>query len=131
MKIMTISRLAAAASVNLETVRFYQRSGLIEEPARPRSGYRTYRDSDVRRIQFIKRAQHLGFTLGEIAVLLKLEGSMVCAETRELAARKLAMVEVKISDLLAMKIALVDMVGRCDREGENGGCPIIKALIED
>lgn len=130
-KKMTISRLADAAGVNVETVRFYQRSGLIDEPARPYSGYRTYEDEDVRRIRFIKRAQLLGFTLDEISSLLKLEGSQTCASTRDLAAKKLAMVEAKLSDLLAMKTALVTMVSRCDSEHPSAGCPIIQALIDD
>ena len=103
---MTISRLAGAAGVNIETVRFYQRSGLMDEPARPYSGYRTYGGSDVRRIRFIKRAQQLGFTLDEVANLLRLEGSQTCASTRTLAARKLAMVDAKLNDLLAIKMAL-------------------------
>jgi MerR family mercuric resistance operon transcriptional regulator len=128
---MTISRLASAAGVNVETVRFYQKSGLIDEPARPYSGYRTYGSDDARRIRFIKRAQLLGFTLGEIASLLKLEGSQTCASTRELAARKLAMVEAKLSDLLAMKTALATMVSRCDSEHPGADCPIIQTLIDD
>ena len=128
---MTISRLASAAGVNVETVRFYQRSGLIDEPARPYSGYRLYADEDVRRIRFIKRAQLLGFTLDEIASLLKLEGSQTCASTRDLAVRKLAMVEAKLSDLVAMQTALATMVSRCDNEHPSAGCPIIQALIDD
>lgn len=128
---MTISRLASAASVNVETVRFYQRIGLIDEPARPPGGYRTYGDEDVRRIRFIKRAQLLGFALDEIASLLRLEGSQTCASTRDLAARKLAMVEAKLSDLVAMQIALATMVSRCDREHPSAGCPIIQALVDD
>ena len=128
---MTISRLAGAAGVNVETVRFYQRSGLIEEPPRPYSGYRTYGDEDVRRIRFIKRAQLLGFTLDEIASLLRLEGSQTCASTCDLAARKLAMVEAKLSDLLAMKTALATMVSRCDSEDPGAACPIIQALVDD
>lgn len=128
---MTIGRLAGAAGVNVETVRFYQRSGLIDEPARPDSGYRTYKTGDVRRIRFIKRAQLLGFTLDEITSLLKLEGSRTCADTRNLAARKLSMVEAKLADLLAMKNALDEMVARCDSGNGKGGCPIIQALVED
>lgn len=128
---MTIGRLADAAGVNVETVRFYQRSGLIDEPARPRSGYRTYGDKDVRRIRFIKRAQLLGFTLDETANLLGLEGTRTCASTRDLAAKKLALVESKLIDLVAMKMALASMIARCDSEERNAGCPIIQALIED
>lgn len=128
---MTIGRLASAAGVNVETVRFYQRSGLIDEPPRPYSGYRTYGDGDVRRIRFIKRAQLLGFTLDEIMSLLKLEGSRTCTNTRDLAARKLAMVDAKLSDLLAIKTALATMVSRCDIEDSSTGCPIIQSLIDD
>jgi MerR family mercuric resistance operon transcriptional regulator len=128
---MTIGRLAEAAGVNVETVRFYQRSDLIDEPARPYSGYRTYGDEDVRRIRFIKRAQLLGFTLDEIASLLKLEGSQTCTSTRDLAAKKLAMVESKLNDLLAMKMALAGMVARCDSEERSAACPIIQALIDN
>lgn len=104
---------------------------LIDEPTRPYIGYRTYADDDVRRIRFIKRAQLLGFTLDEISSLLKLEGSQTCASTRDLAAKKLAMVEAKLSDLLAMKAALATMVSRCDSEHPSAGCPIIQALIDD
>ncbi|MBV6323740.1 MerR family transcriptional regulator [Duganella violaceipulchra] len=128
---MTIGRLAAAAKVNVETVRFYQRSGLIDEPIRPHGGYRTYSDGDIRRIRFIKRAQLLGFALDEISSLLRLEGSLACSSTRDLAARKRAMVESKLTDLQAMKIALEGMVARCGSEERNDGCPIIQTLIAD
>lgn len=128
---ITIGRLAAAANVNVETVRFYQRSGLIEEPARPHRGYRTYGEDDVRRIRFIKRAQLLGFTLDEIASLLKLEGARTCSDTRNLAAIKLAMVEAKLGDLLAMKVALATMIAQCDNQDRTRRCPIIQALIDD
>lgn len=128
---MTIGRLALAAGVNVETVRFYQRSGLLTEPARPSSGYRAYAQGDVRRIRFIKRAQTLGFTLEEIAALLTLEGSRACADTRELAARKLQVVESRLADLLAMQRALAAMLERCDSGDGTQGCPIMRALVED
>ena len=128
---MTIGRLAVAAGVNVETIRFYQRSGLIDEPARPYSGYRTYGDDEVRRIRFIKRAKLLGFTLDEITSLLKLESSRACCDTRDLAAKKLGMVEAKLSDLLAIKTALAKMVAQCDNQEGAAGCPIIQALVED
>lgn len=126
---MTIGRLAQAAGVNVETVRFYQRSALIDQPARPASGYRAYGLADVRRLRFIKRAQLLGFTLDEIASLLRLEGAQTCATTQELATKKLAMVDNKINDLLAMKTALTNMIGRCQRNDRSDGCPIIQALL--
>ena len=127
---MTISRLGTAAGVNVETVRFYQRSGLIDEPERPRSGYRTYGDEHVRRIRFVKRAQLLGFTLEEIASLLKLEGSGTCSSTRALATKKLALVEAKMGDLFAIRTALATMLARCDSETQETSCPIIQALID-
>jgi MerR family mercuric resistance operon transcriptional regulator len=128
---MTIGRLADAAGVNVETIRFYQRSGLIDEPVKPMRGYRSYQLADVRRIRFIKRAQLLGFTLEEIASLLKLEGTRTCAETHDLAARKLAMVKIKLADLTAMEKALTEMIMNCEIGSRTKGCPIIQALIED
>lgn len=128
---MTIGRLAGAAGVNIETVRFYQRSGLIDEPPRPIRGYRIYGGDHLRRIRFIKRAQLLGFTLDEVATLLRLDGSRACSSTRELTARKLVVVQSKLGDLLAMQTALVDMLARCDSEKRDAVCPIIQSLLED
>lgn len=128
---MTISRLAGMVGVNIETIRFYQRRGLIVEPARPYTGYRTYEQSDASRLRFIKRAQALGFTLDEIAGLLRLEGSQSCVDTRSLAVRKLAMVKAKLADLRAMETALSDLIGRCDDGTASGNCPIIHALAEE
>lgn len=128
---MTIGRLAEAAGVNVETIRFYQRSGLIEQPMRPPTGYRAYGLSDIRRLRFIKRAQLLGFTLDEITSLLKLEGSQTCAATHELATKKLTLVEIKLNDLLAMKTALTSMIRRCESDNRTDNCPIIQALIVD
>lgn len=128
---MTIGGLADAAGVNVETVRFYQRTGLIDEPNRPSSGYRTYGGGVVRRIRFIKRAQLLGFTLEEIPSLLKLEGSRTCISTRDLAAKNLSMVEARLKDLFAMRTALAGMVARCNSAEPSAGCPIIQALIDD
>ena len=127
---LTIGRLATAAGVNLETVRFYQRSGLIHEPERPSTGYRTYDSADVQRIRFIKRAQTLGFSLEEIATLLQLDEATVCAETRQLASRKLGMVQARLDDLLRMQSALTDMIRQCDTSQADGRCPLIDALAE-
>lgn len=128
---MTIGGLAEAAVVSVETVRFYQRSGLIAEPARPSGGYRTYGMDDVRRLRFIKRAQSLGFTLDEVANLLTLEGARSCASTRGLAAAKLATVASKVKDLLAIQAALTTMIARCDQEQGDARCPLILALSDD
>ena len=127
---LTIGRLATAAGVNLETVRFYQRSGLIHEPERPSSGYRTYGSGDVQRIRFIKRAQTLGFSLEEIATQLQLDEATVCTETRQLASRKLGMVQARLDDLVKMQLALTDMIRQCDTSQSDGRCPLIDALAE-
>lgn len=128
---MTISRLAAAAGVGVETVRFYQRRGLIAAPPRPASGYRLYLEADARRIRFIRGAQELGFTLGEIGELLRLERLRTCAGTRALAARKLGMVEAKLADLVALRQVLAELIARCDAGRERGACPIIRSLTDD
>src|SRR5216683_7796158 len=96
---LTIGRLAESAQVNVETVRYYQRRGLMREPERTTGSVRRYSNDDVRRIRFIKRAQQLGFTLDEITNLLKLEDGRSCRETEQLAQQKLSLVEARITDL--------------------------------
>jgi len=123
--------VAKLANVNVETVRFYQRRGLLKEPPKPRDGYRRYGDEMVDQIRFIKRAQLLGFTLEEVAGLLKLEDARACAETRSLAAHKLELITRKLEDLSAMQQALADLVVQCDQGGRAAGCPIIQALSKE
>src|SRR5579863_2004932 len=125
---LTIGKLASAAGVNLETIRYYQRRGLLEEPAKPYGGHRRYPAGVVKRVRFIKRAQALGFTLTEIAGLLGLEEARACAETRDLASRKLTLIEDKMADLAAMRQALADLLRQCDRRTKGGTCPIIQTL---
>lgn len=127
---LTIGKLAEAAGVGVETVRFYQRSGLLAEPARPFRGYREYSQADVRRILFIKRAQTLGFNLGDIADLLQLDGPQACRTTHDLTLNKLHLVEDKISGLRSIRLALKQMVRQCELDHETGTCPIIHALVE-
>ena len=125
---LTIGRLAVSAGVNVETIRYYQRRGLLHEPQKPFGGYRHYPAHIVERVRFIKRAQALGFTLEEVAGLLKLNDVSRCANTRELGAHKIALIERKLADLAAMRDALSALVHQCDRgEGETS-CPIIRAL---
>jgi len=128
---LSIGRLAAEAGVNVETIRYYQRRGLLEEPQKPLNGQRRYPAELTKRVRFIKRAQVLGFTLEEIAGLLQLEEANACAETRELAGRKLQIIESKLADLTAMRKALAKLVRQCDSPGGNLGCPIIHALATD
>ncbi len=128
---MTIGRLADQAGVNVETIRYYQRRGLLAEPARPANGQRRYPPLLVKRVRFIKRAQVLGFTLDEIVGLLDLDEAGACRETRELAARKLHLIESKLADLTAMRKALSKLMRACDSVDSSGACPIIHALATD
>ncbi|NCO18556.1 MAG: Hg(II)-responsive transcriptional regulator, partial [Gammaproteobacteria bacterium] len=120
---LTIGAFAQAAEVNVETIRFYQRKGLLPEPDKPYGGIRRYGETDVARVRFVKRAQRLGFSLNEIAELLKLEDGVHCGEARRLAARKLDAVRAKLADLLQMEAMLADMVKRCDARRGKVCCP--------
>jgi MerR family mercuric resistance operon transcriptional regulator len=123
---MTIGKLARAAAVNVETVRYYERRGLIARPARAARGFRRYPPDTLTRLRFIKRAQQLGFTLREIAELLAL-GSAACAPTRVLAERKRADIDTRLRDLKAMRRTLTQLIRRCE-EGQTGTCPIADSL---
>lgn len=125
---MTIGRLAAVAGVHVETVRYYQRIGLVPEPTRTYGSARRYGPADAARLRFIKRAQGLGFTLDEVRLLLELAVGEHCADTRSLAERKLALVEQKLSDLAAIREALRGLVEACAAGGRGCGCPIIDSL---
>jgi MerR family transcriptional regulator, mercuric resistance operon regulatory protein len=101
---MTIGRLAAAAGVHVETIRYYQRRGLLPEPKRPAGGVRRYGEDAAARLRFIKRAQDIGFTLDEVAELLKLERG--CRDAHDLAAAKLVGVERRLADLKRIRKTL-------------------------
>ena len=128
---LTIGRLADEAGVNVETIRYYQRRGLLPEPNKPINGHRRYAAEAVKRVHFIKRAQVLGFTLDEIGSLLDLDEAHACAETRELAAHKLDVIESKLDDLKAMRKALKSLLRQCEAGSATGACPIIHALAAD
>ncbi|MCW3480133.1 Hg(II)-responsive transcriptional regulator [Neisseriaceae bacterium JH1-16] len=128
---LTIGRLAEAAGVNVETIRYYQRRGLLDEPVKPLGGHRRYPADWAKRIHFIKRAQTLGFTLSEITGLLCLNDPCSCAEARELAAHKMALIEQKMADLSAMHEVLSGLIQQCDVGQVGGGCPIIQALAKE
>lgn len=128
---LTIGALAKKGSVNVETIRYYQRRGLLQLPLKPRGGFRHYPPDTVKRVRFIKRAQALGFTLEEIAGLLALDEKKGCLQTREFAARKLKLVEEKIADLVIMKKALARLVHACDVSSAGASCPIIHLLADD
>jgi len=125
---MTIGRVAETAGVNVETIRYYQRLGLLAQPARPPGGFRRYGGEFVSRLRFVKRAQQLGFSLAEVQRLLVLEDPQSCGKARSLAAEKLALVEARIADLDRMRGVLKDLVVRCDVRRGKVACPIIATL---
>lgn len=124
----TIGSLARAADVNVETVRYYQRRGLIDEPSKPSGGIRRYDETDAGRLRFIKQAQTLGFSLGEVAELLALEDGRHCREAERLGAAKLALVRERITQLRRVEKALAGMVGQCRGNTGKVHCPLIASL---
>ena len=128
MQTYTISGVAQAAGVNVETIRFYQRRGLLTEPDRPLGGIRRYGVAEVARVQFIKAAQRLGFTLDEIAQLLQLDDGTRCADARTIAEHKLADVRRRLQDLQRIEAALAQLVDRCATKRGKVNCPLIDAL---
>ncbi len=128
-KTYTIGQLAEAAGVTVETIRYYQRQKLIEEPKKPLQGYRQYPETTLKRICFIKRAQKLGFTLKEIEELLFLDNAH-CNDVRQLAEQKLAQIELQLEGLLALRETLNDMVQCCKKDRQSGRCSIIETLSD-
>ncbi len=128
---MTIGDLARAADVSVETVRFYERRGLIEQPSRPYGGIRRYPGPLVRRIQFIKHAKSLGFTLSEIGDMLALSADdpSTCGEVQHLAQGKLALLREKREALRFMESVLEALLADCRRHTDNS-CPILEAVKE-
>jgi MerR family mercuric resistance operon transcriptional regulator len=127
---LTIGALAAAAGVNVETIRFYQRRQLLAEPERPHRGVRRYGADDAARVRFIKSAQRIGFSLDEVAQLLRLEDGTRCAEARKIAAHRLVDVRQRLADLRRIEAALAAMVSRCEGARGRVTCPLIDALQE-
>lgn len=127
---LTIGRLAAAAGVGIDTVRFYERAGLLPEPQRTGSGYRSYGPDDVSRLQFIRRAKALGFALDEIAELLALSRGQGGREgVKALARRRLRNLDERIAELTRMREVLGAYEQRCSGVGAVAGCPIIEAVV--
>lgn len=122
-----ISHVAKELDINVETIRFYQRKGLIAQPQKPAVGYRCYPEQTLNRIRFIKRAQQLGFTLDEIANLLSLN-DRPCGQVQDLAELKLCAVKDKIADLQRLENALMALVMQCQSNDDDNHCPIIEAL---
>jgi MerR family transcriptional regulator, mercuric resistance operon regulatory protein len=123
----TIGALAFAADVNVETIRFYQRKGLMTEPVRQIGSIRRYGRKDLARLSFIKSAQRLGFSLDEVAELLTLDDGSDCKIASALATRKLAQVRARLNDMQRIESALVDVIRKCNKRGVVK-CPLIEAL---
>lgn len=130
MNALTIGQVARRACVGVETVRFYEREGLLAEPNRRPSGYRQYEESVIIRLQFIRRAKELGFTLNEIKELLSLraDSRTTCADVRARANAKIADIEAKIRTLQRMKKALAKVTKACSGQGPISECPILDAI---
>jgi len=125
---MTIGRLAKEAGVNIETIRYYQRRGLLDEPQRPMSGHRRYPVAAVERIAFIRRAQQYGFSLAEIQVLLRYADGKNWRETRSIAEKKYESLSLHVGQLNRMRRMLRVVIQKSRRGREEGCCPIIAAL---
>lgn len=125
---LTIGAFAKAAGVNVETIRFYQRKGLLPEPERPYGGIRRYGAADVARMKFVKAAQRMGFSLDEVGQLLTLEDGTHCREAAELATLRLADVRARLAALMRMEAALSTLVSECGHQRGKVSCPLIAAL---
>lgn len=127
---LSIGQVARQAGVSVETLRFYEKQGLLLKPARSTAGYRCYDSGVVRRVRFIQRAKELGFALREIAELLNLRQTRKtsCAQVRSVALAKVEDIDLKLTDLQRMRVALVKLAARCELEGTLGECPLLDAL---
>jgi MerR family mercuric resistance operon transcriptional regulator len=126
----TIAGLANSAGVHVETVRYYQRLRLIPKPARPTRGVRRYTKGDAERLRFIKRAQAIGFTLGEMSALLDLKDRQSCRATRELATTKLRALDAQILSLGRLRAELAELVSECGANPDDSICPVIDRLAQ-
>jgi MerR family mercuric resistance operon transcriptional regulator len=126
---MRIGELAKSVSVNVETIRYYQRIGLMGLPEKTYGGMRSYNDKDLRRLRFIRRAQQLGFSLADIGQLLELSSSD-CRQVEKLATQQLNLVQAKLRQLRRVESMLARTVEQCARHKGNQACPIIETLTE-
>lgn len=130
MNLLTIGRLAKTADINVETIRYYQRIGLIEQPDKPITGYRVYPKETLNRIHFIKRAQSLGFSLNEIRQLLDMTDGQ-CDTAAQIGQDKLRLIRDKIIDLSKMAAVLEDYTQQCAVNVNHANCPLIDTLVDD
>ena len=125
---LSIGALGQDAGVNVETIRYYQRRGLLDKPAKPLGGHRRYAPSSVRRVRFIKRTQQLGFTLEEVKAFSRLEDGQSCGETRALAEHKLALIERRLASLNRTHRPPQNLIEACHNGKRARSCPIIATL---
>jgi MerR family mercuric resistance operon transcriptional regulator len=127
---LSIGKLATKTGVGIETIRFYERKGLIPEPPRTAAGYRQYSVDSVQRIAFIRHAKYLGFSLKEIKELLSLRASprSSCADVRSKAEEKIGEIKRKVAALNNMKSALSKLIKQCNDRTPTSACPILEAL---
>ena len=125
---LTIGKVAERAGVHVETIRYYQRLGLVPEPERQLGRIRHYDEQAVFRLRFIKRAQELGFSLEEVRNLLRLEDGQSCSATWKMAATKLSSIQARITDLRQMEKLLKGLIAECEAGKRPRACPIIAAL---
>lgn len=125
---LTIGALARRADVGVETIRFYQRKGLLPEPEKPYGGIRRYGEADVARLKFVRSAQRLGFSLDEIAQLLRLDDGTHCKQAAELATVHLVQVRARLADLRRIEATLSQLVAACRTHRGKVSCPLIAAL---
>jgi len=130
---LTIGKVAAQTGMGIDTIRFYEREGLIPAPARRPSGFRDYGSAAVERLHFIRRAKALGFSLKEIAELLSLrvDDERTCEEVYRRAKLKITDIEARIEQLQRIKGALDHMARACNGAGPKGECPILEALAHE
>jgi len=128
LKFRTIGRLAMQAGANVETVRYYQRRGLLEEPRRPPGGIRRYSEAHARRLRFIRQGQGIGFSLEEVNELLALEDGRHYREAERLGSLKVAAVRERLAQLRQVERALASLVEECNCNTGKVSCPLIAAL---
>jgi MerR family mercuric resistance operon transcriptional regulator len=130
---LTAGKLAKKAGVNVETLRYYEKRGLLPEPPRTESGYRAYPPDQIQRLQFIKGAQSLGFTLNEIQALLELRVSATATrhQVRHRAENKVAQIDAKIEALQQMRQALTHLIEQCHGDGATSDCPILDGMAHN
>jgi Zn(II)-responsive transcriptional regulator len=131
MESMGIGALAKRAGVGIDTVRYYERNGLLAPQSRLSSGYRRYTDLELARLRFIRRAQALGFTLKEVRELLSLSAQRDVARVKRSAQAKLTDVDRRIAELERVRAALSKLIAACPGHGRAADCPILKALGGD